>query len=116
MDDILCVGKATVQNLWTLKALLQGFEMASGLKVNFSKSCLIGINVPRDFMDMTCNFLGCRECNLPFKNLGLLVGANHRSITTWDSLLELMTKRLNSWGNRFVSFGPLQKKICELWW
>jgi len=27
-DDTICFGKATVDNLWTLKALLQGFQMA----------------------------------------------------------------------------------------
>jgi hypothetical protein len=56
-DDTLCVGKATVENLWTLKAILRGYEMASRLKVNFSKSCLIGVNVSSAFMDMACDFL-----------------------------------------------------------
>jgi hypothetical protein len=37
-DDTLCIGEACVENLWVLKAMLRGFEMASGLKVNFSKS------------------------------------------------------------------------------
>jgi len=40
-DDTLCIGKATVENLWTLKAFFKGFEMTSSLKVNFSKSSLI---------------------------------------------------------------------------
>ncbi|MCH80591.1 LINE-1 reverse transcriptase like, partial [Trifolium medium] len=34
-DDTLCVGKATVENLWTLKAILRGFELVSGLKSGF---------------------------------------------------------------------------------
>jgi len=34
-DETLCIGKASVENLWTLKALLRVFEMKSGLKVNF---------------------------------------------------------------------------------
>jgi len=34
--------EASVDNLWTLKALLRGFEMASGLKVNFYKALLRG--------------------------------------------------------------------------
>jgi len=44
-DDTLCIRKASVQNLWTMKAVLRGFEMASGLKINFSKSSLIEVNV-----------------------------------------------------------------------
>ena len=94
-----------MDNLWTLKAVLQGFEEASGLKVNFLKSCLVGLNVPRDFMEMACEFLGCSEGTLPFKYLGLPIGANHRSAMCWEPLLEHMTKRLNSWGNKFLSFG-----------
>jgi hypothetical protein len=40
-DNTLCVGEATVDNLWTLKAILRGFEMVSGLKVNFLKRGLM---------------------------------------------------------------------------
>jgi hypothetical protein len=66
-DNTICIGKAMMANLWFLKALLKGFELASGFKVNFSKSWLIGIYVQREFMEMACNFLGCSENNLPFK-------------------------------------------------
>ena len=41
-DDTICIGKPTVDNLWTLKAVSQGFEVASGLQINFLKSCLTG--------------------------------------------------------------------------
>jgi hypothetical protein len=81
-DDTLCIGTPSVENLWTLKALLQGFELALGLKINFSKSSLIGINVQSDFMAMACNFLHCPQGFLPFKYLGLPVGANHRKSAT----------------------------------
>jgi hypothetical protein len=60
----------TVENLWTLKALLRGFEMTSGLKINFHKSCLIGVNVARDFMEIACDFLNCSEGALPFLQSG----------------------------------------------
>lgn len=97
-DDTLCIGEASVENLWTLKALLRCFEMMSGLKVNFAKSCLIGVNVEREFMEAACNFMNCREGSLPFKHLGLPVGANPRSASSWEPLLECLHKRLNSWG------------------
>jgi hypothetical protein len=103
-DDTVSIGKATVQNLWTLKAVLDGFESALGLRVNFGKSCLIGINVSRDFMEMAYNFLGCSEKHLPFKYLGLPIGANHKSTSTWDSLVVHVNNRLNSRGNKFLSF------------
>jgi len=95
-----------VENLWISKALLTGFEITSGLKVkNFLKSCLIGVNVPSDLMSMACNFLNCCEETLPFKYLGLLVGANPKSMPTWEPLLEKLRRKFNSWGNRHISLG-----------
>jgi hypothetical protein len=36
-DDTLCIGEPSIDNLWSLKAILRGFELASGLKVNFGR-------------------------------------------------------------------------------
>jgi hypothetical protein len=104
-DDTICVGKATVENLWTLKALLRGFEMASRLKINFFKSCLMGINVAPEFMEMACNFLNCAHGSFPFKYLGLPVGGNPGRVSTWDPLLDQLSKKLFSWGNKYLSLG-----------
>jgi hypothetical protein len=104
-DDTLCIGEASVENLWALKAILRGFEMASGLKVNYWKSGLVGVNVPSAFMDTACMFLNCRQGTIPFKYLGLPIGANPRSENTWNPLIDLLRKRLFSWRNRHISFG-----------
>jgi len=104
-DDTLCIGKATVENLWAMKSLLRGFEMASGLKINFFKSSLIGVNVSNEFMELACNFLNCSEGRLSFKYLGLPVGANPRSMSTWEPLMEMLGGKLNTWGHKYISFG-----------
>ncbi|MCH79823.1 LINE-1 reverse transcriptase like [Trifolium medium] len=104
-DDTLCIGEASVDNLWTLKAILRGFELASGLKVNFLKSCLMGINAGEEVMETACTFLNCIKGSFPFKYLGLMVGANPRRVATWVPVLTSLRKRLNSWGNKNISFG-----------
>jgi hypothetical protein len=104
-DDTLCVGQATVENLWVLKAVLRGFEMCSGLKVNFWKSRLMGVNVSHDFMTVASSFLNCKVSSILFVYLGLPVGANPRRMTTWEPLLESLRKCLGSWGNKFISLG-----------
>jgi len=85
--------------------VLIGFEMASELKVNFYKSCLMGINVSLEFMTMACDFLNCSEGVLPFKYLGLPVGANPSKLATWEPFLEQLTRKLHSWDNKYVSLG-----------
>jgi hypothetical protein len=104
-DDTLCIGEASVDNLWTLKAILHGFAMASGLKVNFLKSGLMGINVSPTFMTTASTFLNCKIGAIPFKYLGLPVGANPKCSSTWDPLLEHLHNRLFSWRHKYISLG-----------
>jgi hypothetical protein len=59
--DTLCIGEASINNLWTLKAILRGFEMVSGLKVNFWKSSIMGINVSQECMTLASTFLHCKS-------------------------------------------------------
>lgn len=89
VDDTFCIGKTTINNLWTVKELLQGLEMVLTLKIDFIKSSLIGVNIPSDFMTMSCDFFSCSEDNLPFKYLAIPVGANPNvNVGTNDGSLE----------------------------
>lgn len=47
-DDTLLVGETTWENIWAIKCILQLFEVTSGLKVNFSKSQVLGFNLEGD--------------------------------------------------------------------
>lgn len=75
-DDTLLTGQASVDNLWAMKTFLQAFEISSGLRVNFAKSNLIGVNVLDNFLDLGARFLNKRG-SLPFKYLGIPVGQTH---------------------------------------
>jgi hypothetical protein len=104
-DDTLFLGEASMANLWSLKTILRCFELASGLKVNFAKSYVMGVNVGAGFLGLAERFLHCRVGSVPFTYLGLPVGANPRLERTWQPLLQLLESRLGSWGNRYVSLG-----------
>jgi hypothetical protein len=88
-----------------LKAMLRGFKLVSGLKVNFWKSKIMGINVSQEFMCLASTFLNCRMGSIPFNYIGLPVGANSRRVATWEPLIQSLRNKLGSWTNRFVSFG-----------
>jgi hypothetical protein len=104
-DDTLLVGEACVENLWSMKAILKWFELISGLKVNFFKSKLIGINVEACFLESAALFLKCVVGQLPFIYLGLPVGANPRRLSTWNPVVDVIQRRLASWKNKYVSLG-----------
>jgi hypothetical protein len=104
-DDTIILCDGTWVNLWVIKAILRSFELVSGLKVNFHKSNLFGLNLERRFMEAASNFLSCKVGAIPFKFLGIPVGANPRSCKTWQPILDLMEKRLAKWKGKHLSIG-----------
>lgn len=58
-DDILLIFNGNLDDLWTIKVLLCGFEFTLGLCVNFNKSEIFGINLQEELLSATSNFLAC---------------------------------------------------------
>jgi len=96
-------------NVVTLKSILRGFEIASGLKINFHKSKLIVINVHRNNLACYIKTLNCTQMGLPFSYLGLEVGGNPRKKKFWDPVLNKLKARLNVWKGWFLSMAG---RIC----
>jgi len=65
-------------NVFTLKAILRCYELASKLKINFHKSMMAGINVVRSNLEGYARCLNCTLMRTPFKYLGLEDGGNPR--------------------------------------
>ncbi|WJX66218.1 hypothetical protein P8452_50797 [Trifolium repens] len=105
VDDTIFIGEACVENLWSMKEILRWFELISGLKVKFSKSNIIGVNVHNSFLEGAASFLHCKVRSLPFTYLSLPVGVNPRSKSTWKPVLKAIENRLHSWKNKYVSLG-----------
>lgn len=98
-DDTIIMCKNTRENLWCLKALLRVFEMASGLRVNFHKSYF---NVDEEELSIAAQFLYCKIGEVPFKLLGISVGANPRLSTTWKPIVKKLRSRLTTWRSRHL--------------
>jgi len=108
-DDTVFFCEDSYSNVVTLKSILRGFEIASGLKINFHKSKLIGINVHRNNLACYTKTLNCTQMGLPFSYLGLEVGGNPRKKKFWDPVLNKLKTRLNVWKGRFLSMAG---RIC----
>lgn len=48
-DDTVLIGEPSWSNLWSIKAILHGFKLVSGLSINLCKSSLMCINGEADF-------------------------------------------------------------------
>ncbi|KAK2457421.1 hypothetical protein QL285_004692 [Trifolium repens] len=104
-DDTIIMGDGNWDNLWTIKTVLRSFEIVSGLKVNFHKSKLYGVNLEDSFLSASLSFLHCEVDSIPFRFLGIPVGANPRRKGTWAPIVDSLRKRLSVWSGRNLSIG-----------
>ena len=79
-DDTLFLCEANFKSVCNLKVILHCFELASGLKVNFSKSRIGGVGVDHTVIQQYAAILNCEVMKTPFKYLGLLVGESQASL------------------------------------
>jgi len=103
-DDTLLIGQKTWANVRALRATLIMFEMLSGLKVNFNKSLLVGINIADSWLSEAASVLNCKVGKIPFVYLGLPIGGNSRRLSFWDPVVNRIKSRLSGWNSRFLSF------------
>lgn len=104
-DGTILLCEATWANLWATKMIFRTFEMVSGLRVNFFKNSLFGINIEDHFLNCASEFLSCCIGALPFKFLGIPVAANPRRCSTWEPIVIALKKKLQCWKGRFLSIG-----------
>lgn len=75
-NDVIFVGEWSQDNIKNLSRVLRCFQVASGLKVNFNKSRVFGIEVDMSDVTRWVAPLGCQLASLPFTYLGVPMGAN----------------------------------------
>jgi len=72
-DDTLFFYKATTQSIMTLK-VIKCFELAFGLKVNYSKKKVGGVGVSVNQTVLYAIILNCKIMKAPFTYLRVMVG------------------------------------------
>lgn len=104
-DDILLFCPPKMAFLQNIKKALILFHLASGLKVNFHKSSLMGLNVTDVWIDCAAKNLYCKKGSIPFNYLGLPIGGNSSRLSFWDPIIERMENKLSVWRGKLMSIG-----------
>ena len=104
-DDTLLFMEADHTYFLNLLKILKVFHSFSGLRVNLSKSALLGINTEAVLLQDLADLSSCELGDWPIKYLGLPLGGNPRQIDFWDPVVTKVGKRLASWKKAFLSRG-----------
>jgi hypothetical protein len=103
-DDTLLIMQACLEQLCTLKNLLQDFTRAMGLCVNYSKSAMMSININDQELEQLAATFGCVIWTLPFTYLSLPLGTTRPSIQDLSPIVDQVERRLNA-SARFLRYG-----------
>jgi len=86
-DDTLPIGAKSWANVRTLRAILVLFENMSGLKLNYHKSMLVGINIEDSWLTEAASILSCKIGRVPFMYLSLPIGGDPRRLNFLDPVI-----------------------------
>jgi hypothetical protein len=95
-DDTLLIMKACPQQLFVLKALLNTFAKSTGLKVNYSKSSMVPINLSPERLNHLAATFNCVLGSLSFTYLGLPLSSSKPTIQDCLPLVHQVERRLIS--------------------
>ncbi|GJU81223.1 RNA-directed DNA polymerase, eukaryota, reverse transcriptase zinc-binding domain protein [Tanacetum coccineum] len=104
-DDAIFMGQWSEANIDTIVQVLECFYRASGLRINMSKSKLLGIYVEEDKVKQAAVKIGCNTLKTPFSYLGSKVGGCMSRIQSWNETIERMAARLSKWKLKTLSIG-----------
>ncbi|PWA45296.1 hypothetical protein CTI12_AA518920 [Artemisia annua] len=91
------------QSIWNMKRVLRCFQLSAWLKINFVKSTLIGVGIEDSVVHSRVDDLGCSVGTIPFRYLGLPVGANPAFKIVWDPIIVRNRECLAKWKSRVPS-------------
>ncbi|GJV29826.1 RNA-directed DNA polymerase, eukaryota, reverse transcriptase zinc-binding domain protein [Tanacetum coccineum] len=104
-DDTVFVGQWCENNITTLVHVLDCFHKASGLRINMSKSKIMGVHVDSEKVNRAATKLGCLVFKTPFVYLGSIVGGNMSRKQLWNETVDKVKKRLSKWKMNTLSIG-----------
>nr|GEX63757.1 RNA-directed DNA polymerase, eukaryota, reverse transcriptase zinc-binding domain protein [Tanacetum cinerariifolium] len=93
-DDTVFLGQWCDGNITTLP---------SGLRINMSKSKIMGVLVDSDKVKYAASKLGCLILKTPFSYLGSKVGGSMSRVHTWNEVLDRVKNRLSKWKMKTLS-------------
>ena len=104
-DDTILFCPPQIEQLLNVKKMLVLFHQASGLKVNFHKSSILGIHITDSHLQHLASSLLCKQGRFPFVYLGLPIGGNMSRIEMWNPIIDRISKKLASWKGSLLSIG-----------
>nr|GEX44072.1 RNA-directed DNA polymerase, eukaryota, reverse transcriptase zinc-binding domain protein [Tanacetum cinerariifolium] len=102
-------------NITTLVHVLECLYRASGLRINMSKSKIMGVLVDSNKVKCAASKLGCLILKTPFLYLGSKVGGSMSRVHTWNEVVDRVKNRLSKWKMKTLLIGGRGLMFKWMW-
>src|ERR1043165_6948392 len=103
-DDTILFLENNIEKSQNLKSVLHCFEQVSGMRINYSKSELIPINLEVTEVAPFLDCLGCSQGSFPIKYLGVPLHFEKLSREDIQPLIDKILKRIAGWRGKLLSY------------
>lgn len=93
------------ENLRVIKRILRLFELMSGLRVNFNKCKLFGLNISEQELNVGASLMNCETGKRQFVYLGMKIRINNHRKGSWSWLAKKVKNRIACWKDKNISMG-----------
>jgi hypothetical protein len=107
-DDTIVVMKADQRQLLCHKVILETFAQSTGLRVNYSKSGLVPLNLSAEKAEIMTGVFGCKRQEIPFTYLGLPMGTTRPRVEHYEPVMNRMQRQLTSISSQLTHAERLQ--------
>ncbi|KAK2663067.1 hypothetical protein Ddye_001641 [Dipteronia dyeriana] len=104
-DDMVLLLEPNMEYLFNAKRILRCFELVSGLRINFHKSCLVRVGKKQPGEGNWAIAFRCVLKSLPLNYVGLPLGGNANRETFWKHVVSRVEQRLSPWKGAIISKG-----------
>ncbi|KAK2648319.1 hypothetical protein Ddye_015808 [Dipteronia dyeriana] len=93
-DDTILFLQLKIEYLLNVRRMLRCFELASRLRINFQKTCLVKVGKRRNGEEDWASIFRCSKASCPISYLGLPLGGWPFSKIFWSKLIRRIENRL----------------------
>lgn len=102
-DDTLILVRADTSNVAKLRSALDSFTLATGLKINYSKSTAVPLHVDDGTLHNLMDILQCKQDTFPQTYLGLPLSNVKLKLSAFSPLIAKVDKKLSGRSSSLLS-------------
>ncbi|XP_071695038.1 uncharacterized protein [Rutidosis leptorrhynchoides] len=104
-DDAVIILDWNRDSLLNTLQVFNDFYRFSGLNINIAKSHLFGLGVQDAVLEDFVHEFSCSKGKFPLTYLGLPVGVNMNTTSSWKPLCDRFCKKLSGWKANMLAIG-----------